>query len=181
MGHRRYRHHKKNRFRKNNFKPKEKDNLSLNKPPQQSKNYENLTIKKNTLLNFRNKITLRYKILLSLLVFNLIIYLFFEFIFTFLIVIDIIFVILWIWGWANTCPKCKSYWARKLIDRNHFGTHTEFENVTRNISHRDSSGNFLGSSSIRDTKPVTMHTIQNHWNCRYCNYSWSGRIHDVRG
>jgi len=68
-----------------------------------------------------------------------------------------------------------------LVDRSHFGAHTEFENITRTISHRDSNGNITGSSSVRGTRPVTMHTIQNYWTCKYCSHSWSGRIHGVRG
>lgn len=182
MGYRRHRHHRKNKFRNNHFNFRNRQNYRDKRLSQESKSYNRpFEETKKPSPNFWSKITLRYKIFLGLLVLNIIAYLFFNFYFAFIIIADIIFVIIWMWGWTNNCPRCKSHWARKLVDRDYFGTHTEFENITRNISHRDANGNIIGSSSVRDTRPVTMHTIQNHWTCKYCGHFWSGRVHDVRG
>lgn len=177
MGYRKNRHHGKNRFDGHNFRFKSKHHFNRNA----ESSYQKPEEKRKNNITFWDKITLRYKLFLALLLLNLLVYFIFNRIFLYVIILDILFVIIWIWGWTNTCPRCRSHWARKLDDRSNFGTHTEFENVTRNIAHRDSHGNVIGSSSVRDTRPITMHTLQNHWTCKYCGHSWSGRVHDVRG
>jgi len=111
---------------------------------------------------------------------NILTYFVFSFVFNYVVILDVVFIVLWIEGWTKTCPRCKSHWARKLVDRSNFGSHTEFEHIRRNITHRDSNGNIIGTSSMGDTRPVTLYTVQNHWTCKYCGHSWSGKVHDIK-
>ena len=173
------RYHRGHKFRGKRFKFRNNHNSShkkFNRNPIQTKPIQDKRMKTNLF----DRITLRYKLLIGLVILNILTLLFFNQMFVFVIFLDIIFVIVYLWGWTNACPRCHSHWAKSLVDRTHFGTHTEFENVNRTMTHKDSRGNVIGTSSVRDTRPVTMHTIQNHWTCKFCRYSWSGRIHDTR-
>ena len=176
MAYHRRRYHGRPHFRhKSHFKPNFSNKKSHDSNTSQPQKKE-FTGKPS----FLSRIKLRYKLLIVVLIINLIILLFYTGIFLTILGLDVIFLIFWIAGRSNSCPNCHSYWAKKLVDRTHFGTHTEFEDVSRNMTHRDSTGKITGSSSVRDTHPVTVHTIQNHWTCKYCGHSWSGRVHDVR-
>ena len=179
QGHRRDRN---NRFVSNRFGFRNRPHSTKNNLNDGAKTFNRpIEKKENARPSFFDKIKPRYKIFIGLLILNLIIYVLFNPAFFFVILLDILFVIVWLWGWTKTCPRCHSYWAKRLVDRSNFGAHTEFENVSRNVVHRDISGNVIGTSSVKGIRPVTMHTIQNHWVCKYCGHSWSGRVHDVQG
>jgi len=176
MKNKRWRPHKRRHFKKSRFK-----HFSSNKYSSNKTSLQHPVSKAQPKKNYLSRLTLRYKLLIGLLILNVISFFFLDYQIFFLVIgLDILFVILYLWGWTNACPRCHSHWAKRLVDRTNFGSHTEFENVNRTMTHTDSRGNVIGSSSVRDSRPVTMHTIQNHWVCKYCNHSWSGRVHDVR-
>ena len=176
------------RWKRRHFKPRFRNkSYTSNQPCYENKPVEVRQESKKP--SFLSKMKLRYKILLGVILLNIIVFLLiFIFrsgvalmVFSLLFIPEVIVIIIvWLWGWTNSCPRCHSHWARKLVDRSHFGTHTEYENVKRNMTHTDAQGNVIGSSSYNETRPVSVSTIQNHWVCRYCGNTWSGRIHDVR-
>ncbi len=128
-----------------------------------------------------HRIPLRYKLLIGVIILNLIVIWQQSIIANFfLFITDFILILVWGFGWSNACPKCKSFWVRKFIDRSHFGTHTEFEEIEREKRFYDAKGNSRGTSSYQSTRPVTMQTIQNHYQCKSCKHFWSGPVHDKR-
>lgn len=164
---RRHHHHRKrhhhHRKRYNNFR-------NYNKKYHKPKNNNGYHTPKKSM-------SIRYKILFGVLILNVILY--FSNLIPFIIVFDFIFLIIWLWGYTRSCPKCKSHFAKRLRHRDHLGTHTEFENVSKRVNHRNPNGEIVGYSTYNTTRPVTRHTIQNHWRCKFCGNEWSGRIHDI--
>lgn len=182
MKHKHHRHHE-HKHHKHHYKhPKYHHNNHKHHQEQsyeQTKKYATPS-EKNKDSNKTLKIKLRFKILIGIIVLNIISFSIFSKFSEWIIAIDIVVVLLYLWGSSNSCPHCHRYWAKKLTGRDNFGTHTEYKTVNRTISHRDSQGNLIGTSSGNETKPVTMKTVQNHWQCKYCGYKWSGNVHDVK-
>jgi len=109
------------------------------------------------------KFKLRHKLVLCLLVLNIITpFIFPQYILN-ILGLDVVFIVAYIWGWTRACPRCKSHWAKTLVDKDYLGGHIGFER----------------GNDILGWKPISKTTIQNYWVCKYCHHAWKGRVHDV--
>ena len=171
-----WRGHGPTKFRRprEDLSPKESHIPSLKKPS---------VLSRIKMPGFLSGLALRYKLLIILILFNILMILMFpssDGSKGFVLFIDVIFFFIWLWGWSRSCPNCHKHFTRKLVNTIFLGAHTSWKDEDRVTTHRDKNGNIKGTSTVRSRSPVTVHTIQNHWVCKRCGHSWSGRVHDKK-
>lgn len=77
-------------------------------------------------------------------------------------------------GYFTKCPSCgKFFKRRKNGERECIGYKDSQIDVEREDKvYRDSKGNKIGSSFVKEKKEVTFFTYKYFWKCSKCNHEW---------